>query len=87
MGKAELKIEIDSQLLARAQQAGISIAALTEAELRRALAESDPELARYRGLSDTEKARLWGQENAEAIEAHKARIAEFGVFGEDLRSW
>lgn len=87
MGKTVLKIEIDSRLLERAQEAGISVEALTEAQLRRVLADLDPELARYRGLSDEEKARLWALENAEAIEAHKARIAEFGVFGEDLRSW
>ncbi|MBL8555512.1 MAG: type II toxin-antitoxin system CcdA family antitoxin, partial [Phenylobacterium sp.] len=83
----ELKIEIDARLLERAQEAGISIEKLAEAELRRALADLDPDLARYRGLSDEQKARLWGDENAEAIEAHKARIAEFGVFGEDFRSW
>jgi antitoxin CcdA len=85
MGKTELKIEIDSDLLARARDAGLSIAAFTEAQLRRALSEL--ELERYRGLTDEQKARLWAEENAEAIKAQRKRIEQYGVFGEDLRTW
>lgn len=82
MGKVELKIEIDSELLARAREAGISVEALTEAGLRRALSG----LERFRGLSDAAKARKWAEENAEAIEAQRQRITDYGVFGEDLRT-
>ena len=83
MGKTELKIEIDSDLLAEATEAGLSVERLTEQGLRRALAAT----ARYRGLSDVQKARLWAEENAEALEAQRARIEANGVFGEDLRTW
>ena len=34
-----------------------------------------------------EAARQWAEENAEAIASHKKFIEEFGVFGEDLRTW
>jgi post-segregation antitoxin (ccd killing protein) len=83
MGKTELKIEIDSELLAQAREAGLSVEALVEAGVRRALSG----IGRFRGLSDGEKAALWAQENAEAIEAQRKRIEKYGVFGEDLRTW
>ena len=83
MGKTELKIEIDSELLAHAREVGLSVERLTEAGLRQALAG----LERFRGLSDAEKARKWGEENAEAIKAHREQIEKHGVFGEDLRTW
>ncbi|WP_293900338.1 type II toxin-antitoxin system CcdA family antitoxin [Phenylobacterium sp.] len=34
-----------------------------------------------------EKAQRWAEENAEAIQAQKARIEAYGIFGEDLRTW
>jgi antitoxin CcdA len=83
MGKVELKIEIDSDLLAEAEAAGVRIAAVTESGLRRELSR----LERDRGLSDEEKARRWADENAEAIRAHREQIETHGVFGEDLRTW
>ncbi len=83
MGKVELKIEIDADLLAQARDAGLPIDRLAAQSLRRALAETQP----YLGLSDDEKAFRWAQENAEALEAQRARIEAFGVFGEDLRTW
>lgn len=83
MGKTELKIEIDSDLLAEAEAAGMSVAVAAERQLRRALAE----IERFKGLSDEEKARKWAEENAEAITAQRERIADCGIFGEDLRSW
>jgi len=83
MGKVELKIEIDADLLARAREAGLSVDRLTEQSLRRALADAD----RYHGLSDEQKAERWAEENAEAIKAQRERIDAYGVFGEDLRTW
>ena len=82
MGKTELKIEIDSDLLAQAQDAGLQIAAVTESSLRRELAR----LAPYAGLSEDAKAAKWAHENAEAIQAQRERIEAYGVFGEDLRT-
>ena len=83
MGKVELKIEIDADLLAKAREAGLCVDRVTEQSLRRALAGADP----YRGLSDEDKARHWAEENTEAIKAHREQIDQYGVFGEDLRTW
>ena len=77
MGKAELKIEIDAALLEEARAAGVDLAGVTEAAVRRALGQS--------GIED--RAARWAEENAEAIKAHQERIEKFGVFGEDLRTW
>ena len=83
MGKVELKIEIDADLLAKARDAGLSVDRVTEQSLRRALAETDL----YRGLSDADKAKRWAETNTEAIKAHREQIKQYGVFGEDLRTW
>ena len=77
MGKTELKIELDAVLLEQARAAGLDLAGLTEAALRRALPNADGEA----------RARRWAEENAEAIRAHQERIEKYGVFGEDLRTW
>ena len=83
MGKVELKIEIDADLLAKAREAGLCVDRVTEQSLRRALAETEP----YRGLSDADKAKRWAEANTEAIKAHREQIKQYGVFGEDLRTW
>ena len=77
MGKAELKIEIDADLLAQAQSAGLSLDHITAAVTRQLKKARD----------DDEKAKQWAEENAEAIKAHRERIDKYGVFGEDLRTW
>ncbi len=77
MGKAELKIEIDAELLAQAQSAGLSLEHITESVTRQLKKARD----------DDEKAKQWAEENAEAIKAHRERIDKYGVFGEDLRTW
>ena len=77
MGKTEFKIEIDADLLARAQSAGVDAEVVTEAVLRGAL----------EAVSDAEKARRWAEENSEALKAQRERINAVGIFGEDLRSW
>ena len=77
MGKIELKIEIDADLLARARAAGLAVEAIAEDAVR----------ARLTSLYDDEKARLWAEENAEALKAQRERIDAHGVFGEDLRTW
>jgi antitoxin CcdA len=77
MGKTELKIQIDTDLAQRAAAEGVDVDAIAEAALRKALPLD----------SGDERARRWAEENAEAIAAHRKRIEEFGVFGDDLRTW
>ena len=80
MGKVELDIGIDSELLAQAKRLGISVAGMSETQLRLHLQKVDPAGAE-------ERAKRWAEENAEAIKAYNERIARRGVFGEDLRRW
>ena len=94
MGKTELKIEIDADLLARARASGRDLSDLVEEALRSALPPiglsedaSSGSLFGPRPLPDDEKARRWADENAEALRAQRERIDAVGVFGEDLRTW
>ncbi|MDR7117039.1 type II toxin-antitoxin system CcdA family antitoxin [Caulobacter sp. BE254] len=80
MGKVELDIGIDPELLAQAKRLGISVAGMSETQLRLHLQKVDPAGAE-------ERARRWAEENAEAIRAYNERISRRGVFGEDLRRW
>lgn len=82
MGKTELRIAVDAELLRDAQDAGLDFEGLTEAAMRAALRNTPKAIAEAE-----ERARQWAAENAEAIAAHKERIAKYGVFGEDLRTW
>jgi antitoxin CcdA len=77
MGKTELRIEIDADLLARAEARGLDIARTLEAELRRVVSPA----------GDDMKARRWAEENEEALKAQLERLDAHGVFGEDLRAW
>jgi antitoxin CcdA len=77
MGKTELKVEIDANLLERARAAGLDLDGLTEAALRRAVDH----------LSADDRARKWAEDNADALQAHRERIEKFGVFGDDMRTW
>jgi len=85
MGKVELKIEIDSEVVAEAGRLGVDLSAATAAGVeraigvRRAALKTDDEMAR--------DARVWAEENAEALKAYAARIETHGVFGEDFRTW
>ncbi|MDB5457926.1 MAG: Post-segregation antitoxin CcdA [Caulobacter sp.] len=80
MGKVELDIGIDPELLAQAKRLGISVAGMSETQLRLHLQKVDPAGAE-------ERARRWAEENAEALKAYSERIKRRGVFGEDLRRW
>lgn len=85
MGKVELKIELDAELVEQARRLDVDIDKASLEGVRRALAHrlgatlTDKELAA--------DARAWAIENAEAIEAHRRRIERDGVFGEDFRTW
>jgi antitoxin CcdA len=80
MGKVELDIGIDPELLAQAKRLGISAASMSETQLRLHLQKVDPAGAE-------ERARRWSEENAEALKAYRERIEQRGVFGDDLRTW
>lgn len=80
MGKVELNIGIDPELVEQAQRLGISIAGMDERTLRLHLQKVDPAGAEAR-------AKRWAIENAEAIRIHNDFVDKHGPFGEDLRSW
>jgi antitoxin CcdA len=80
MGKVELDIGIDPELLAQAKRLGISVAGMSETQLRLRLQKVDPAGAE-------ERARRWAAENAEAIKEHNAFIAEHGLLSDHLRTW
>ena len=80
MGKVDLNIGIDPELLAQAERLGIDVGGMDERTLRLHLQKVDPAGAESR-------AKRWAEENAEALKAHNERIARDGVFGEDFRTW
>ena len=82
MGKTELKIEIDANLLRDAQEAGLDFRRLTETALKEELRKRPDGEAKAQA-----RARQWALENAEAIQAHREQIEKYGVFGDDLRTW
>ena len=82
MGKTELKIEINANLLRDAQDAGLDLSLLTESAVKEELRKRPDGEARAEA-----RARQWALENAEAIKAHRERIEKYGVFGDDLRTW
>jgi antitoxin CcdA len=80
MGKVELDIGIDPELLAQAKRLGIAVGGMSETQLRLHLQKVDPA-----GAED--RARRWAEENAEALKAYRERIEKRGAFGDDLRTW
>ena len=85
MGKVELNIGIDPEMVAEAERLGVDLS-------RAGLAGIEQALARRRNALKTdveraEEARDWADENAEALEAYNERIARDGIFGEDFRTW
>ncbi len=80
MGKPELRLGIDPELLAQAERLGLSVAGMSETALRLHLQKVDPKGAE-------ERARRWAEDNAEAIKAYNDRIERNGPFGDDLRTW
>ena len=80
MGKVELNIGVDPELIEQARQLGVSITGMDERALRLHLQKIDPAGAEAR-------AKRWADDNAEAIRAYNDRIARDGCFGEELRTW
>ncbi|MDZ4374432.1 MAG: type II toxin-antitoxin system CcdA family antitoxin [Phenylobacterium sp.] len=80
MGKAELRLKIDAELIEQAEAAGLNVERLVERELRLELQKRDPAGAEAR-------AAKWAEENAEAIADYNRRIRERGVIGAEFRKW
>jgi antitoxin CcdA len=80
MGKVELDIGIDPELLAQAKRLGISVAGMSETQLRLHLQKIDPAGAE-------ERARRWAEENAEVIAELDRFVEEHGAFGAEWRRW
>jgi antitoxin CcdA len=93
MGKAELKIEIDEALLARAREAGVDIEPLVEDALRAALPAAVTGIAAAAARQALDpvgaeaRAKQWAERNADAIKAYGERIEREGCFGEEWRNW
>lgn len=80
MGKVELNIGIDPELIEQAARLGISIAGMDERTLRLHLQKVDPAGAE-------ERARRWAEENAEAIKEHNRFVEEYGLLSDHFRTW
>jgi len=78
MGKVELNIGIDPELLAQAARLGVAVSGMDERQLRLHLQKIDPAGAEAR-------AKRWAEENAEAIKDHNRRIRERGLLSDYIR--
>lgn len=80
MGKVELNIGIERELLDQAARLGIAVAGMSETQLRLHLQKVDPAGAEAR-------ARRWAKENAEAIRIHNEFVEKHGLLSDHLRPW
>jgi antitoxin CcdA len=78
-GKTTCKVEIDAELLAHAERAGLDLSHTVEHALRRALS------IRSQKPRDEERARRWHEENAEAIAFNNAEVERNGLWSDGLR--
>jgi antitoxin CcdA len=77
MGKVELKLEFDADLLEQARAAQLELSLMLERVVKQALG----------GDAAEERARRWAIENAEAINSHNRFVNEHGEFGANWRAW
>lgn len=71
---------IDPELLAQAEQAGVAVERVIDDALRAAVRKADTAAADAR-------AAKWAEENAEAIADYNRRIRERGLIGSEFRKW
>jgi Arc/MetJ family transcription regulator len=74
MGKVELRVQVDAELLAEAEGLGLPLDTFVEAQLRRAV-----EPGRLNRLAVSQAADPDGGDNR--------FVEEFGEFGKDWRGW
>ena len=79
MGKVELNIGIDPELVEQAARLGISVVGMDERALRLHLQKVDPAGAEAR-------AKRWAEENAEAIKEHNRFVEEHGLLSDHFRT-
>jgi post-segregation antitoxin (ccd killing protein) len=72
--------QIDPELLAQAEAAGVEVNVVIDEALRAALRRADASAA-------DERAAKWAADNAEAIADYNRRIRERGVFSDGFRTW
>lgn len=80
MGKVELNIGIEPELLEQAARLKLDITGMDERSLRLHLQKIDPAGAEAR-------AKRWAEENADAIRIHNEFVEKHGCFGEEWRNW
>jgi post-segregation antitoxin (ccd killing protein) len=95
MGKTELKLEIDSDLLDQARDARVELSTALEDGVKLALAQTPRpiglEAAARRQAKDpnaaAERAMAWKREKSDAIASFNQFIEDHGSFGDDLHTW
>ena len=80
MNKVELNVAVEPELVEQAERLGISIAGMSEVQLRLHLQKINPAGAEAR-------ARRWADENTEAIKVHNEFVAKHGLLSDHLRPW
>lgn len=80
MDAPDLERGIDPELLAQAERLGISVAGLSETQLRLHLQKVYPS-------GGEERARRWTEENADAIKEHNERVTRRGLISDHFRRW
>lgn len=80
MGKVELNIGIEPELLEQAARLKLDVSGMDERTLRLHLQKVDPAGAEAR-------AKRWAEENAEAIKAHNSFVEKHGLLSDYLRPW
>lgn len=80
MGKVELNIGIEPELLEQAARLQLDITGMDERTLRLHLQKVDPAGAEAR-------AKRWAEENAEAIRTHNAFVEKHGLLSDHFRPW
>lgn len=90
MGKIDLHLSVDADLLKRAKAAGVDPSEALEEALASRLDQGVHDQGQaFRGNDGAAEARAarWAADNAEAIKDYNRRIADRGVFGEEWRRW
>jgi antitoxin CcdA len=79
--KVKIELDIDAHLLADAERAGIDVSQTVERALRRRLGAHSSEWR----ADQAEQARLWREQNAEAIRLSNEELERNGLWSDGLR--